>query len=149
MHSSMGVIQQYYASGVRFKGQVQAKPRIRKEIRSMTINERTRYYSALNALKNDRVRFESLFSAIFYVLFLFVTYFVCVFFNEMAIFTRSGGVVVWSFHSPTKKHNVLNLFQRLTPNVYDELANMYSGENIVRAYFGPAFPGWHQLYLYL
>nr|WFF39936.1 tyrosinase [Cyclina sinensis] len=77
--------------GGRVKRQATGR-RIRKEIRAMTVPERRRYFSALNALKNDR---------------------------------------------------------SLPPNVYDFLAAYHSGDNIRRAHFGPAFPSWHRLYLWI
>ncbi|WAR03506.1 TYR3-like protein [Mya arenaria] len=81
-----------YGGQRRVKRQASTPPRIRKEVRAMTIPERVQYFNALNRLKHDR---------------------------------------------------------RLRPNIYDVLSSFHEGDLIALAHFGPAFPGWHRLYLWL
>ncbi|KAH3884927.1 hypothetical protein DPMN_008913 [Dreissena polymorpha] len=45
--------------------------------------------------------------------------------------------------------NQLKTNTSLRPNVYDALAAFHQGANVQRAHFGPAFPGWHRLYLWI
>nr|ALG64484.1 tyrosinase [Meretrix meretrix] len=78
--------------GERVKRQAGPARRVRREIRTMTVNERFRYFNAVNRMKTDT---------------------------------------------------------SLPPNVYDFLAAYHTGENIGRAHFGPAFPSWHRLYLWI
>ncbi|KAH3884778.1 hypothetical protein DPMN_008764 [Dreissena polymorpha] len=44
---------------------------------------------------------------------------------------------------------IVRIPQSLRPNVYDALAAFDQGANVQRAHFGPAFTGWHRLYLWM